>query len=165
MKGGNKLFDKKIVLGFADWLLETSLLEMASDKNSNKLYIQSLKHTLNEHLFKYYLMPNCIDRNHWLKEITSYLRQIDDCYWNKNKHFDFEDYYKWLFLDFFNDDKKFRTKLNNVIKHYHEESMIQYNFDEFKNMCDSFYKIVCTDIANTEYDTDLSELITIFDIN
>ena len=61
----------RILLEFAEWCLRIPLLEMASDRNNKISRIQSKSDTINEHLMKWYLMPDSSDRSHWLSEINA----------------------------------------------------------------------------------------------
>lgn len=130
----------KLALRFANLLLETPLLEMASERKYQISKIQSMSNNLNMYLFKYYNEPNHIDRHKWFSEIELILCYISEYNWNYDRQYKFEEYYKWLFTD---------IKIDDVI---------------FKNSCDIFYKKVCFNLSNKDYDPDLSEIIRIFDV-
>ena len=78
------IFDKYI-WKFAEWCLNTPLLEMASDRNNKMSRIQSKSETINQNLFKWYLIPNSIDCNHWLNEIDDRFFEIQNLKWGKKR--------------------------------------------------------------------------------
>lgn len=88
----------KLIWGFAEWCLNLPLLEMASERNEKLSKIESKNQTINEHLFKWYLMPNSRDRNHWLAEIDDRFFEIMNLKWGKNKRFRKDEYFNHTFL-------------------------------------------------------------------
>ena len=91
----------KLVWSFAEWCLNTPLLEMASERNEKLSRIENKNNTINEHIFKYYLMTNSIDRNHWLNEIDDRFFEIQNLKWGKNKRFRQDEYFNLFFTRFY----------------------------------------------------------------
>jgi hypothetical protein len=142
---------EKILFKFAEWCLNTPLLEMASDRNDKISKIQSKTNTINEHLIKYYLMPNSIDRDHWFDEINYRFNEILRLTWGKRKRFEKEDYYDWLFINYYyNDIESIRMStiedtIQILIKRYStsKEYFIDYDINDMVIKIGELLKEVC----------------------
>ncbi len=152
----------KFVLSLQEWVLN----EKSRNRRDVLNIIENMRYTLNEHLFKYYLMPYSIDRNHWFDEIKSaFLGKIARYKWH-NKLFIAENYYEILFIEYFKSETNYENKFEEILTDYNSEYIISYNIEDFKKRCDLFYRKVCSDLANGQYnkDIDISEIIKVFDI-
>jgi hypothetical protein len=164
------VFVEKFIWRFAEWCLNTRLLEMASDRNDKMSKIESKCKTINEHLFKYFLMPNSIDRIHWLNELDTRFNEILDIKWNKTKRFHSYEYFSMLYDYFFLKDKnfinyKYISKIFNKIEnHYENEYRKKYDIDDFVERVGPFLKEISNLLESDDYDKDiLFEKVKIFD--
>lgn len=149
---------------FSDWCLNQRILELASQRNESIFRIRSLKNTLNEHLFKLYVYQTSIDRNHWKNEIYSHIRTIYGFDWGKkHKRFDIEDYYQWLYLDFF--DKLSDRYFRKILQEYDKELLIDgWTLLEFKNLCERFYNLSIPMMIKGDLDEFDNIIDNIFDL-
>lgn len=156
---------------FGDWCLKQPLLELASERMEHILKIKELSNPLNEHLFNIYSMSESTYLSHWIDEIDNFLFQIYNKKCGKKK-FDPNDYYKWLFIDYFygseenylkNNQPNFISKINKrldkmIENQYCNELVINHNFNEFVQICERFYKLI-TLYLNHAYENLEIELI------
>ena len=161
---------EKIIWDFAEWCLNTPLLERASERNDIKYKIHSKTKTINEHLFKYYLMPESIDRLHWLSEIDDRLFEILDLKWNKVKRFKKDEYFDMLYTYFYlKDDYNIDYKniiriFSNIEEKYKTEYQKDYTLDDFIEKVGNIIKNISQLLENNDYDKiSLIEEIKIFD--
>ena len=154
---------ERIILGFTEWLLHSKLFEMATTKSKVEEKVEEYRDTINIHLLKIYLMVDSIDREHWKEEVEGYFDKIYGYRWNGKNHLKEKEYFRILYTEYFliyeveMVIKKMKTK-------YKDEYFINYNDIEFKNMCDSFYGLVCNHIANEKYDFEkVYKYLEIFD--
>lgn len=158
----------KLILNFADWLLRTPLLELASERNESISKIKSYSDTLNRHLFKLYVFQKSCYRQHWEDEIYNYIYSISDINWGK-KHNKFEEYqyFDWLFYDYFNkgkDRKSIKRLYKNILEKYQTEEIINWSELEFYNLCENFYKLICPILEKGNIDKDFDKIIKTFEI-
>jgi hypothetical protein len=143
---------------FADWLLNTPLLELAQERDRKIDKIENLSNPLNEHLFKLYVMQKSSHREHWTDEINNFLFTINNTGWGKKKHkFESSDYKEWLYSEYFYNlkgdlNKNLNKILSNMLKKYESEEKIKWSLKEFMNMCESFYDYFCPKLEATEYE-------------
>ena len=154
---------------FGEWLLNQRIVELASERNSSILDIKHMSDPINKHLFKIYVFQKSTYREHWKSEIYSFLEKVLKSYWGKNKRFEIDDYYKWLFIDyfFFNNQKSSKKIIyNNIINKYNCEIPLSgWSEFEFYNLCDSFYNKICVLLENGEFnDEKFEKIIEMFDI-
>jgi len=150
---------EKILLQFAEWCLRIPLLEMASDRNDKISKIQSSANTINEHLIKYYLMPNSIDRAHWFDEINARFNEILRLTWGKRKRFDKEDYYDWLFINYYYNDigsarmSAIEDTIQFIIKKYSltNEYFIEYDINGMIVKIGELLKRICEHLESGTY--------------
>jgi len=153
----------KLIWSFAEWCLNTPLLEMASERTEKLLRIENKNNTINEHIFKYYLMPNSRDRNHWLSEIDDRFFEIQNLKWGKNKRFRTDEYFNLLFTRFYIKDdlsidyKKIERIFSKIEEKYKSEYQIDYNINDFVEIVGNILKETSNLISKNEYDK--SELI------
>jgi hypothetical protein len=128
---------EKIVWNFAEWCLNIPLLEMASERNYKLSKIESKNNTINEHIFKYYLMPNSRDRNHWLCEIDDRLNEVQDLVWSKNRRFRSDEYFDIFYNRFYTKDysninyKKIERIFSKIELEYKTEYQKDYDINDF----------------------------------
>ena len=154
---------EKILFRFAEWCLNTPLLEMASDRNDKKSKVQSKMDTINEHLIKYYLMPKSIDRDHWLSEINSRFNEILRLTWGKRRRFEKEDYYNWIFVDYYyNDIGSIRMSsvediIRYIINRYSKtkEYFIEYDINEIVIKIGKLMNEICESLEDGTYTSSL----------
>jgi hypothetical protein len=164
-----KNYIQNIIWNFAEWCLNTPLLEMASERNQLILKIQSKTRTINEHLFKCYIMPNSKDLNHWISEIDSRFDEILDLKWNKIKRFRKDEYFKMLYDSFFLKDdlsidyKNLTRIISKIEDKYINEEKSDYTIDNFILKTGKILKDISKLLSNGEYDKD--ELINIIKTN
>lgn len=154
---------EKILFRFAEWCLNTPLLEMASDRNDKKSKVQSKMETINEHLIKYYLMPKSIDRNHWLSEINSRFNEILRLTWGKRRRFEKDDYYDWLFINYYYNEigsirlSSIEDLISNIIMRYSKtkEYFIDYDINEIVINIGRLMNEICESLENGTYTSSL----------
>lgn len=141
---------EKIMLMFAEWCLNTPLLEMASDRNDKISKIQSKSDTINDHLLKIYLIPNSIDRNHWISEVNSRFNEITRLTWGgKKKGFDASDYYDWIFRNYYYSDiesirmSAIEDTISGLKKRYSSEYFIEYTINDMVPKIGELMKEIC----------------------
>jgi hypothetical protein len=145
---------------FADWVLNTPLLELSQQRSIAIDKIQDLSETLNEHLFKLYVMQKSSNRDHWIDEIHNFLYKINNITWGKKRNkFEEEDYMDWMFKYFFYDNKnQIKLNLNRNLKKlldkYPNEEKINWNINEFKNISYDFHIHFSTELENGTYDAE-----------
>lgn len=153
----------KLVWSFAEWCLNTPLLKIASERNEKLSRIENKNNTINEHIFKYYLMTNSIDRNHWLDEIDDRFFEIQNLKWWKNKRFRQDEYFNLLFTRFYIKDdlsidyKKIERIFSKIEEKYKSEYQIDYSINDFVEIVGNILKEISLLIEKNEYDK--SELI------
>jgi len=167
-----KRYDK-ILLRFAEWCLNTPLLEMASDRNDKISKIQSKTDTINEHLIKYYLMPKSIDRSHWQSEINSRFNEITRLTWgNKKKRFDKADYFDWLFVNYYYTDinsirmSAIEDTIKDIVKRYSttKEYFIEYDINDMVIKIGGLLKEICEHLELGTYTSNIfNDEISILD--
>ena len=90
----------RIVDRFAEWLIYQPFMEMAYYRRDAKDKIRSLSGTVLIHIIKVLYLDDKLNIEHWKKEIISYFDKIEDITIKpKNKKFDKEEYYDFLFLE------------------------------------------------------------------
>jgi hypothetical protein len=145
---------------FADWLMNTPLLELAQARDRAIDKIENLSKPLNEHLFKLYVMQKSSYREHWTDEIDNFLNQANDVEWGKKRHsFEFEDYKKWMFQIYFFDNRNelkinLKRTLSNLLKTYESEEKINWSLEEFIKLCESFYDYFSSKLEKHKYNFD-----------
>lgn len=162
-----KLTDK-----FADWILKQRIVELASERNESISKIRNLSDTFNKHLFKLYVFQKYSSREHWKDEIYSYVTTIVTRYtWGKKRNrFESDDYYDWLFYTYFNNDDNSKINIKRIYKtildKYSEEKQLEgWDTEEFYNICDRFYKIICPMLETGFIDDEIiDKALEFFDI-
>jgi hypothetical protein len=148
---------EKIIWDFAEWCLNIPLLEMASERNSKLEKIESKSETINTHLFKCYLMPNSIDRNHWQSEINDRLFEIQKLVWGKGRRFRKEEYFEILYNRFYTKDlsidyKSLERIFSKVEEKYKDEFQIDCSINEFAEMVAPLLKTISELLEDGDYD-------------
>lgn len=154
---------EKILFRFAEWCLNTPLLEMASDRNDKISKIQSKMDTINEHLIKYYLMPKSIDRNHWLSEINARFNEILRLKWGKKRRFEKDDYYDWIFINYYYNDigsirmSAIEDTIQDIIKNYSntKEYFIKYDINDMVIKMGELLKEICDHLELGTYTSNI----------
>ena len=151
-------FFEKTMLNFTDWALNTPIFELALQRNVAMDRIESLSKPINEHLFKLYVMQKSTYREHWIDEIDNFMTQTNDISWGKKRNkFEHDNYFEWMFVYYFY-DRNFKLKLNlnrylkKILEKYPEEDKINWNFNEFRNMVESFYIYFSSKFENGDYE-------------
>jgi hypothetical protein len=150
----------KFIWRFAEWCLNIPLLEMASERNQKMVKIESKNKTINEHLFKWFLMSNSIDRDHWLSEIDDRFFKIENLKWGKNKRFKSDEYFNLLYNRFFLNDifsinyKSIDKIFSKIEDKYSTEFQREWNIDEFLERVGSLLKDVSNLLESGDYDKD-----------
>lgn len=153
------LFDKYI-WRFAEWCLNTPLLEMASERNEKMSKIESKNRTINEHLFKWFLMPNSRDRDHWMREIDDRFFEISNFKWGKNKKFKSDEYFNLIYNRFYLKDmisldiRRINRSFNEIETRYSSEYQIDWDIDNFIERIGPLLKEICYLLESSEYDFD-----------
>lgn len=150
---------------FGEWLLNLRIVELASERNGKKQKIQDLSDTLNFHLIKLCIFQQSSYRNHWKDEIVEYLRKINGFYWGRKK-FERDDYYEWLFVDWFYmnkieiDIKKVNRVLKKIKSQYLDEVNFSISENEIISIIESFYQNSSVFLEQKTFDYDkVEELI------
>lgn len=156
----------KWIWGFAEWCLSTPLLEMASERNDKISKIKSKSETINEHLFKFFLMPNSRDRDYWIREIDDRLFEIRNLKWGKGKRFKSNEYFDFIYNDFYTKDmisldmKRLNRFFSRIEKQYSDEFQIDWNLNNFIEKVGSLLKEISNLLESGDYDFDeLEELM------
>ena len=159
-----KKLDKYIWI-FAEWCLNLPLLQMASDRNDKISKIRSKSEIINEHLFKWYLMPKSRECNHWLREIDERFYEIENLTWSKKKRFSAEEYFNFIYHDFYTKDfisVNYR-KLNRVFSKikiefkYSTEYHREFEMDNFVENVGMVIKEISRLLAEDSYDFEALE--------
>ena len=153
-----KIFDKYI-WKFAEWCLNTPLLEMASDRNNKMSKIQSKSETINEHLFKWYLMPDSRDCNHWMKEIDDRFFEIQNLKWGQKKTFKSKEYFNFIYHYFYTkndyisiDHRRINRTFLKIEDKYSSEYQIEYDINAFIEGVGQILNEVSFLLENDDYD-------------
>lgn len=161
-----RLIDK-----FADWILNQKLFELATQRSTAIDRICDISDTLNSHLFKLYVFPKSQYKSHWENEIENYIKYVSKQGWGKQrKHFEYQDYYDWLFYEFFYNKYDQRINLNrdykNILKQYpNEQPRENWNDENFYDKCQIFYKIICVMLEREIIDWDtFDEILQEFEL-
>jgi len=85
----------KITELLLDKFASTALFEMARSRKDAKDLITTLSPHIIAHLVKLFVLNSPENKNHWIKEINSWLNQIDDIY----KKPDWQTIYNWIVFD------------------------------------------------------------------
>jgi hypothetical protein len=82
----------------ADKLVNTNLMEMAFQRKHVQDKITDISYQLGYHIIKTLVFPTSMYKNHWLKEIDTWLRKIDGYEFKqkKNKRPTYEQYEEWI---------------------------------------------------------------------
>jgi hypothetical protein len=145
---------------FIDWISNTPLFELAQQRSIAIDKIEDLSETLNEHLFKLYIMQKSTYRDHWVDEIHNYLFKINNITWGKKRNkFEESDYFDWLFKYFFYDNKnQIKINLNRNLKklldNYPNEEKIKWTLNEFKNISNDFHSYFSKKLESGTYDAE-----------
>jgi hypothetical protein len=150
---------EKIIWNFAEWCLNIPLLEKASERNSKLEKIESKSETINLHFFKYYIMPNSIDRNHWLSEINDRFYEIQKLVWGKGKRFRKEEYFEILYNRFYTKDisidyRNLERIFSKIEKRYKGELIIEYTINDFIERISFILKNISELLEDGDYDED-----------
>lgn len=160
----------RIIDKFADWVLEQKLFELAQQRSITINNIKSYADTLNRHLFKLYIYQDSFYREHWKDEIYNYTFTILNCKWGKDKKwFETDDYYEWLFYDYFNlNSNRINIKriFKNTLEKYKFETELKgWNETEYYNLCERFYNLICPFLEKGYIsDETFDEIIKTFDL-
>ena len=160
-----KKLDKYIWI-FAEWCLNLPLLQMASDRNDKISKIRSKSEIINEHLFKWYLMPRSRDCDHWLREIDDRFYEIENLTWGKKRRFYEEEYFNFIYHDFYTKDfiSVYYRKLNRVFSKIEDKYSTEYHrefeMDDFVENVGIIIKEISSLLAADNYDFDkLKEMV------
>ena len=83
-----------------DKIADSQLFEMARSRKDAKTLITGLSAPIITHLVKLFVFNSPENKNHWIKEIDSWLNQIDDIYLKPtNKKPDWQTIYNWIVFD------------------------------------------------------------------
>ena len=159
------LFDK-FIWGFAEWFLRTPLLEMTSERNEVIRRIKSKSETINEHLFKWFLMPSSRDRDHWLGEIDDRFYEIENLKWGKKRAFKSGEYFDFIYKEFYTKDlisldlKRIDRIFSKIELRYKSEFQIQWEINNFVERVGLILKEISYLLENGEYDkSELEKLV------
>ena len=163
---------ENIIFSFAEFCLRIPLLELASERNSQLDKIRSKSYIINEHLMKYYLMPLSRDKNHWLKEINTWLMDIQYKYtYGKDKLFRKEEYFYNLYSRFYLKEEKhikykyIETLFEKIKEKYSKETFIEYNINDYIDRVGIIFEKLSKDFQEDNYDLEsLKEYIKILEI-
>ncbi len=83
-----------------DKIASTKLFEMARSRKDAKDLITSLSPQIINHIIKLFLFDSAENKRYWIKEIDSWLNQVDDVYLKpSNKKPDNQTIYNWFIFD------------------------------------------------------------------
>lgn len=140
----------------ADKLAETAIFEMAFDRKSAKDKITSLSPIIFKHLVKIFVFEAPHISSHWIKEIDTWLDQIDDINLKKNQNLDKNTLYDWLILDsapIYDASHVNKIVRKMVRNEYPDLAMRSFDADEIANKVINIISAVCSDIAADKFDT------------
>jgi hypothetical protein len=148
---------EKIIWDFAEWCLNIPLLEMASERNSKMEKIESKSEAININLFKYYLMPNLIDRIHWLSELNDRFFEIQNLVWGKGRRFRKNEYFELLYSRFYTKDfsidyKNLERVFSKIEEKYKGEFKKEYSINEFAEKASPLLKKLSELLEDGLYD-------------
>ena len=90
----------KITEMLLDKIIDSTLFEMASSRKDAKRLITGLSPQIFGHLIKLFVFNSINNRSGWIKEINSWLNDIDDIYLKpSNKKPDWQTIYNWMIFD------------------------------------------------------------------
>ena len=106
-----------------NWLIETDLFEMAFQRKIVINKVRSLQLQISKHLIKclYYNVPDTT-KEHWYKEINTWLSDIDEYRLKNNKTLNGSVYYKLLFREPLGE----RTDVTRKIKKINTDKTMSY---------------------------------------
>lgn len=145
------------------------LLEMASERNSKMEKIERKSETISIHLFKCYLMPESIDRGHWLSELNDRLFEIQNLVWGKGRRFRKDEYFELLYgrfytKDFSIDHKNLERVFSKVEEKYKGEFQREYTINGFAEKAAHLFGALSELLEVGNYDMDeLTALIKVLD--
>lgn len=83
-----------------DKIADTKLFEMARSRKDAKTITTGLSAPIIQHLIKLFVFNSPENKQHWIKEIDSWITQIDDIYLKpSNKKPDWQTLYDWIVFD------------------------------------------------------------------
>lgn len=140
-----------------DYIAETGLFEMAKSRQDAKRLITDLSPQVFTHLIKLFVLHSPENKNHWIKEIDSWLRQIDDLHLKpSNNKPKWQDIYNWMIFDSApHYDRDFITaRVDRRLKRdYPDLPVHDYDADAVLNQILKIIEHAAKDIAADKFDT------------
>lgn len=151
-------------------IADSPLMEMAIERKNALSEIRNYQYKLNEHLIKCFYYNNRA-RDHWIIEIITYLKRIDNLYLKpKNVKLSADDYFKILYDEPFGHGTQIIVKQLKLLKNDYktctkfglDEEQIRHSlFDFYNTICIEFEKDIFIDNLdkNPKYITQLLDNI------
>lgn len=147
----------KILDLLTDIIQESSLMEMAFQRKVIRKKVGSLQYQIAIHLCKVLFFPNDRSYSHWITEINTWLRTIDDMRLtgSGNKKLNPRDYYHILFEQMFSNGV---AELDSKIRHLKLDGYNVSNLNEQEKYMlyqtlEEIYHNISYDIANDKFET------------
>lgn len=138
-----------------DKLNETWLFEMATSRKAAKITVTSLSPTLFKHLLKLFIFNSPENKPHWIMEVNSYLRIINEIYLKpNNRKLRDKELYNWLIFD--SSPYYSRGYILSIVEMWKDEDypnieMYDFDPDHVLNEILNIINRVCVDISKNKF--------------
>lgn len=127
--------------------------ELADSKKDLERSLKPITDNIIWHLFKLYLMPDNINRNHWKREIASFLNKVSKLT-GSNKYPTAKQLYVWTYnkwWDVITDTSYMKVMVSNILDEYTDIEEIRKTYpqicEEFNFICESYFKWLCEELS------------------
>lgn len=127
--------------------------ELADSKKDLERSLKPITDNIIWHLFKLYLMPNNINRNHWKREIASFLNKVSKLT-GSNKYPTAKQLYAWTYnkwWDVITDTSYMKVMVRDILDEYTDIEEIRKTYpqicEEFNFICESYFKWLCEGLS------------------
>jgi hypothetical protein len=137
----------RLIDTLADKLSNIYLIDTSPQRKEARKKISLLGRALTYDIAKLIVCPNSSYRNDWIREVNSFLTDIDSISLGGNKKPRYEDYEEWIInkKDFHN---KIGKILGNIKREYPNETINDHS--HLRILILRIMKVICTNLAKDE---------------
>ena len=152
-------------------LVRLFVTELADSKRDLERSLKPITKQIIQHLFKLYLMPDNINRNHWKREIANFLSDVPRLVGN-NKFPTSKQLYVWTYnkwWDVITDTNYMKVMVQDILDEYSDINEIRKTYpqicEEFNSICETYFKWLCEKlskngiVARTDIYNKIDELV------
>ena len=144
---------KNVIDYLTDKFIETPIFEFAESRAKAERDIKSISRQIFLHLIKIFYWEDTDNYQKHIKDIDTWLFEIDDIRLKpNNKRPKEDDYYNWLYLDRNSSKEVLNNMINRSLRDYHAPPRTNLTIDFLDNILAELFKKISKDMYANEFE-------------